>query len=197
MSKTINIKDKDYYEDLMYEILRTAGFDVDGDFELGDSLSKRRNGVKVEDILYTKEDNDYIRDFKHTIEEIETHSESEFTSPFDISMHPIYVIAAVKELSDKNLDNDMLLRLMKVVNEMGLSRELSIGEPREGAVCLEKTDRAWEVYLVERGIPFSKTKHETVYEACIRVIYNLSDSIDSYERQRDNFSKVKRPNEVK
>ena len=93
----------------------------------------------------------------------------------------------------KNLsENEMLIWLKNIIEQMQLSNEFSLGESKEQCVCLSKKEDKWEVYIVERGIIFDKSSHEELFDACIEVICQLSDSKEFFEKQKENFMRVKK-----
>lgn len=91
-----------------------------------------------------------------------------------------------------NLSETKLLDwLQKTVNQMDLSREFSLGQAKEQCVCLDKKENKWEVYLVERGIIFDKSVHEELFDACIEVILQLSDSKELFEEKKASFCRIR------
>ena len=90
------------------------------------------------------------------------------------------------------LENQMLTYLQTIINDIGLSHKFSLGESREQCVCLNKNENMWKVYIVERGIVFDKSTHEELFDACIEVIHQLSDSKEMFKEQKEKFSKVKK-----
>ena len=89
-------------------------------------------------------------------------------------------------------ENELLDWLQSIINQMGLSRDFSLGEASEQCVCLSKKEDKWEVYIVERGIVIEKTEHEELFDACIEVILQLSDSKDFFEEYKANFCRIRK-----
>ena len=94
-------------------------------------------------------------------------------------------------------ENDMLVWLQTIINQIQLSHEFSLGQPKEQCVCLSKNEDIWEVYIVERGIIFDKSTHEELFDACVEVIHQLADSEKLFEQQKEIFSKVKKNDFIK
>ena len=197
MTKCLEVKDSLYYDDLMYELEKNAGFDVDGDYELWERIDERKKGIKIDDILCTTTLQNYclspfVKELVETVEWISDKTDDSFTSISDISHYPIIVIEALVQLEKKKLDNEMLIQLVSVVKDMGLENEFSLGHTTEQRVCLNKKDNLWEVYIVERGISYEKSVYEECFDACIEVINQLADSKQMYESAKEKFGIVRK-----
>ena len=105
---------------------------------------------------------------------------------------PTEVNAIIKELENKKIENEILIQLLLVINNMGCLYAFSLGKSREQCVCLNKNDKMWEVYLVERGIVFDKSVYEECIDACIEVIHQLADSKELFEEYKESFLKIKK-----
>lgn len=81
--------------------------------------------------------------------------------------------------------------LQSIINQMDLNREFSLGETLEQCVCLNKKEDKWEVYLVEKGNIFDKSEHEELFDACIKVILQLSDSKEFFEQHKARFCRIR------
>ena len=97
------------------------------------------------------------------------------------------------EFNDQwDLSETKLLNWLELtINQMDLGREFSLGHAKEQCVCLSKNENNWEVYLVERGIVFDKSVHEELFDACIEVILQLSDSKELFEEQKASFCRIR------
>lgn len=68
--------------------------------------------------------------------------------------------------------------------------EYSIGSPCEQRVCICKRGDNWEVFIVERGIEFDKTKHKECIDACLEVLNHCSYSIDEFKDTTSDFTDI-------
>ena len=88
--------------------------------------------------------------------------------------------------------------LERVLRRFGISEnEYSIGFPAEQRVCLEAENGKYHVYVMERGIKFDESYHETEQEAHLKILHQLASSNAesqamsiAYKRLSRNHNKV-------
>ena len=68
--------------------------------------------------------------------------------------------------------------------------EYSIGKSSERKVCLCKREDNWEVFILERGLEFDKTKHKNCFDACIDVLKCCSYSIDEFKDASNEYINI-------
>lgn len=193
----MELKDLLYYSDLMYELQNIAGFDMDVDFDTLNRISERKKDIKtVENVNGTSLGAYSLSPFEQElfmiVKNISKKVGVSFKSVEEISKYPLAVMEALTELEKRQSENMMISHLKTMVADMGLEHSFSLGEPVEQCVCLNKNSEMWEVYLVERGNAFEKTSHEECYDACIKVLEHLSYSKQMFEKNKDDFSQVKK-----
>ena len=71
-----------------------------------------------------------------------------------------------------------------------MDNDYSIGVPSEQKVCILKKDDIWEVFIVERGIEFDKTKHKECIDACIQVLNYCSYCNDEFKAASNEFKNI-------
>ena len=87
-----------------------------------------------------------------------------------------------------------LSKLFKVLNKALVAYDIplgyySFGEFSEEAICIEKENDKWIVYLGERGKKHSITEYTNIIEACMDMIERLAESYDQEKKIKDNFLK--------
>ena len=70
----------------------------------------------------------------------------------------------------------------------------SICELCEHRVCILKRKSEWEVFILERGIEFSRTTYKDCIEACIEVIRQCSYSKDEFKDALIDFKNIYKKN---
>ena len=65
-----------------------------------------------------------------------------------------------------------------------------VGSKTEQRVCLCKRDDNWEVFAVERGIEFDKTKHKECIDACLELLKQCSYSLDEFKDASTEFKSI-------
>ena len=71
--------------------------------------------------------------------------------------------------------------LTRVLHRFGISEnEYSIGSPAEQRVCMENVNGKYHVYLMERGIKFDESYHETELDAHLEILHQLASTNDEY-----------------
>lgn len=67
--------------------------------------------------------------------------------------------------------------LERVLHEMGIPKEqYHLGGYAEECVCLERTDKGWEVYDGERGKRYAVFASPDLYRACLEMLDRLAES---------------------
>ena len=193
----MELKDLLYYSDLMYELQNIAGFDMDVDFDTLNRISERKKDIKtVENVngisLGAYSLSPFEQELFMIVKNISKKVGVSFKSVGEISKYPLAVMEAMTELEKRQSENMMISHLKTMVADMGLEHSFSLGEPAEQCVCLNKYSKMWEVYLVERGNAFEKTCHEGCSDVCIKVLEHLSHSKQMFEKNKDEFSQVKK-----
>lgn len=197
MCKSLEVRDSLYYDDLMYELERSAGFDVDGDYALWERLEERKKGIRADEVigtttLQTYDISPFQKDLFEIVRWISKRANDSFCSISDISQYPLLVLEALVQLEKKKEENEMLIQLISIIKDMGLVNEFSLGQDAEQRVCLNKNGILWEVYIVERGIYFEKSVYEDCFDACVEVINQLADSKQMYEEAKEKFGMVRK-----
>ena len=98
----------------------------------------------------------------------------------------------INRLKIEKQESDAIVYLRFVIENMGCKNDFHLGEYAEQKVCLFKRDNLWEVYIVERGNIFDKTRHEKIDDACIEVINKLSESIEISKKNKNKFLKLRK-----
>lgn len=188
MDKILELKDKLYYSDLMYEIRCLAGFDIDNDdyFKRRERIDERRRDIVVDDeelggLVQTFALSPFTEELFEIVREISKIVNTPIKSLTDISKYPIQVIWTLNELEKKDLENHLLINLKSVITMMGLEHVFRLGTPSEQCVCLNKVDNVWEVYIVERGVSFEKALYEDCFDACLMVLNLLADNKQTHD----------------
>lgn len=193
---SLEVKDELYYNDLIADLKQISEIEEITDMNQIDRISQRRKMIPIKD----EKDNLRYRSSDYSIEfmniarkiYIEAMGFDGIAWLEQLRDFPNEVNEMIKELENKKIENEMLLHLLLVINNMGHLFTFSLGESREQCVCLNKNDKMWEVYLVERGIVFDKSVHEECIDACIEVIHQLADSKELFEEQKESFFKIKK-----
>lgn len=192
----LEVKDELYYTDLIADLKQISGIEEMTDTIQIDRIRQRRKMVTIKDedgnLKYRS--SDYSIEFMNMAREIYIKAMG-----FDglvwleqLRDFPTEVNAIIKELENKKIENEILIQLLLVINNMGCLYAFSLGKSREQCVCLNKNDKMWEVYLVERGIVFDKSVYEECIDACIEVIHQLADSKELFEEHKESFLKIKK-----
>lgn len=192
----LEVKDELYYTDLIADLKQISGIEEMTDTIQIDRIRQRRKMVTIKDedgnLKYRS--SDYSIEFMNMAREIYIKAMG-----FDglvwleqLRDFPTEVNAIIKELENKKIENEILIQLLLVINNMGCLYAFSLGKSREQCVCLNKNDKMWEVYLVERGIVFDKSVYEECTDACIEVIHQLADSKELFEEHKESFLKIKK-----
>lgn len=85
-------------------------------------------------------------------------------------------------------DAKTIQSMVKVLDANGIPAEYyHVGGYSEEAVCMEKTDAGWIVYVGERGNRYQLTTHETVDWACICLMDQVAKSDEQYWRMEIEF----------
>jgi len=75
----------------------------------------------------------------------------------------------------------------------------SIGQACEQRVCICKRNSNWEVFIVERGIEFEKSKYKECIDACLELIkccsYSNEEFIDA-SNDFKNMLKINKHNKI-
>ena len=66
----------------------------------------------------------------------------------------------------------------------------SIGSSAEQRVCLEKKDDKFHVYVVERGIKFDESQHQTEYAAHLEMFHQLAATDSEYHKMCDIYKQT-------
>lgn len=66
----------------------------------------------------------------------------------------------------------------------------SIGIPCKGHISICKRDRNWEVFIVEKGREYYKTKHKECIDACIQVLNHCSYNKEEFELSTNEFKNI-------
>jgi len=80
--------------------------------------------------------------------------------------------------------------LEEICKKYEMENEYSIGSTSEQRVCICKRESNWEVFIVERGIEFAKTKHKDCLDACLKVLKQCSYSIDEFKDASNEFKNI-------
>ena len=197
MRKNIELRDDTYYDDLIYEVKRLAGFDVPVDFDISASIARRKDNIRVDEFVNGELISGYCmspfqEDLFYITRNIGQKVNNLYISDDDLKMYPILVKFELADLEKRKIENELLKHLYSMIEEMGLTHAFSLGEDAEQCVCLNKNDNMWEVYMVERGISFEKDRFEDCFDACLKVIHHLADSKQMWEENRDKFVKVRK-----
>lgn len=197
MRKNIELRDDTYYDDLIYEVKRLAGFDVPVDFDIWASIARRKDNVRVDEFINGELISGYCmsafqEDLFYITRNIGQKVNNLYISDDDLKKYPILVKFELADLEKRKIENELLKHLCSMIEEMGLTQAFSLGEDAEQCVCLNKNKGIWEVYMVERGIAFEKDFFEDCFDACLKVIHHLADSKQMWEENRDKFVKVRK-----
>ena len=197
MRKNIELKDDTYYDDLIYEVKRLAGFDVPVNHDILESIARRKKDVIVNDIINGEPFTTYcISPFQEDLFYIRRNISQKvnvfYINEEDLKKYPILVKFELADLEKRKTENELLKHLCSTIEEMELRHAFNLGGSAEQCVCLNKNNGMWEVYMVERGIPFEKDRFEDCFDACLKVIFHLSDSKQMWEEKRDKFIKVRK-----
>lgn len=192
----LKVKDELYYNDLIADLKQISEIEKIIDTNQINRIGQRRKMIPIKD----EEGNLKYKSSDYSIEFINIAREIYIKAMgFDglawleqLRDFPNEVNEKIKELENKKIENEILIQLLLVINNMGELFTFSLGESREQCVCLNKNDKMWEVYLVERGIVFDKSVHEECIDACIEVIHQLADSKELFEEQKERFLKIKK-----
>ena len=68
--------------------------------------------------------------------------------------------------------------------------EYSIGSPCEQRICICKRGNKWEVFMVEKGIEFDKSKHKECIDACLEVLNQCSYCIEEFKDSASEFKNI-------
>lgn len=71
-----------------------------------------------------------------------------------------------------------------------MENDYCLGSPSEQKICILKKDDIWEVFIVERGIEFDKTKHKECIDACIQVLNYCSYNKEEFELSTNEFKNI-------
>jgi len=71
-----------------------------------------------------------------------------------------------------------------------MENDYCVGSTSEQRVCICKRDSIWEVFIVERGIEFEKSKHEECIHACLEVIRSCSYCIQEFKDASNEFKNI-------
>ena len=192
----LEVKDELYYIDLIADLKQISEIEEITDTIQNERICQRRKMLMIKDddgnLKYRS--SDYSVEFMNIAREVYIRAMG-----FDglswleqLRDFPNEVNKMIKELENKRIENEILTQLLFVINNMGCLYAFSLGKSREQCVCLNKNDKMWEVYLVERGIVFDKSVYEECIDACIGVIHQLADSKELFEKQKDSFLKIKK-----
>ena len=195
MRKNIELRDDTYYDDLIYEVKRLAGFDVPVDFDIWASIARRKDNVRVDEFINGELVSGYCMSaFQEDLFYITRNIAQKvngFIGEEIFKKYPILVRFELADLEKRKIENELLKHLCSIIDEMGLTTYFSLGEDAEQRVCLNKNNNMWEVYIIERGITFDKDHFEDCFDACLKVIDHLADSKQMWEENRDKFIKVR------
>lgn len=197
MRKNIELRDDTYYDDLIYEVKRLAGFDVPVNHDILESIARRKKDVIVNDIINGEPFTTYCispfqEDLFYIRRNISQKVNARYISDEDLKKYPILVKFELADLEKRKIENELLKHLCSMIEEMELTQEFSLGEDAEQRVCLNKNNDMWEVYIIERSITFEKDRFEDCFDACLQVIHHLADSKQMWEENRDKFIKVRK-----
>lgn len=197
MDKGFKLKDSLYYSDLIYEIKKLAGFDMDVDFSVWERIAERKKDIRVDEKINGSLCTSYClspfqKDLFEIVREMSKKVGISFNGLEEISKYPLLVLDALAELENRDLENKMLIHLVSVVKDMGLENKFSLGEAKEQCVCLNKVNKIWEVFIIERDMTFEKDIFEDCFDACLQVIHHLADSKQMYEEATESFEMVKK-----
>ena len=197
MKKNIELRDDTYYDDLIYEVKRLAGFDVPVDFDIWASIARRKDNVRVDEFINGEPVSAYcMSPFQKDLNFINQKIAKKFNKLYidfdELKKYPLLVELELIELEKRKIENHLLKYLCVIVEQMVPSYMFSLGGSSEQCICLNKNDNMWEVYMVERGIPFEKDRFEDCFDACLKVLYHLADSKQMWEENRDKFITVRK-----
>lgn len=78
--------------------------------------------------------------------------------------------------------------LRQVLENMGIPESYySIGGYKEGATCMEKSNKNYIVYTGERGKKHGVSKHQNISKALLNVISEVTESYEQEERVVEAF----------
>lgn len=83
--------------------------------------------------------------------------------------------------------------LERVLHRFGISEnEYSVGFPAEQRVCVEKENGKYHVYVMERGIKFDESYHETEKEAHLELLHQLASSNAEFQAMSSMYKMLSR-----
>lgn len=80
--------------------------------------------------------------------------------------------------------------LEEICKKYEMENDYCVNTYTEQRVCLCKREYNWEVFTVERGIEFDKTKHKDCIDACLKVLKQCSYSIDEFKDASKEFKDI-------
>ena len=66
----------------------------------------------------------------------------------------------------------------------------SIGIPCKDRICICKSDKIWEVFLIENGRKYLETKHKECIDACIQLLKHCSYTNEEFEIVVNEFKNI-------
>ena len=88
-------------------------------------------------------------------------------------------------------ESDSITTLIFIVKNMNAENYFHLGKYAEQRVCLFKENELWKVYETERGEIIDEKCHTKCLNACIDVIYRLSDTKEMFENNKKKYLKIK------
>lgn len=184
----LKIKDELYYNDLIADLKQILKIEKITDINQIIRINHRKEKVLIQNKNgnLTYKSSDYSIEINKIIKEI-----CDRTIDINDSTSHNKVNEIIKDIENKEIENMILINLLSTINIMGQLSSFSLGESKEQCVCLNKNNKIWEVYLVERGIIYDKSTFKECADACIEVIRQLAESKNLFQEHKEIFLKKK------
>lgn len=91
----------------------------------------------------------------------------------------------------RNNDQDTIQKMKDVLESNGIPNYYyHVGGYAEECVCLERTDKGWEVYTGERGNRYDAMTYSDVFSACKRVLDKVAESDEQFQKMQNEYLRL-------